>query len=51
MISVTDKGRDRRDPVLITTAQSISDSADGVMVDGNFNYIPTGRCRRPNNGH
>ena len=30
MISITDTGRDRRDPVVVTTAQTLSDLADGV---------------------
>ena len=33
MISISDSGRDRRDPVLVTTAQTLSDLADGVYDD------------------
>ena len=35
LVSVTDKGRDRRDPVLVSTAQSLGDdqSDDGVLDD------------------
>ncbi len=31
MVSITDKGRDRRDPVLVSTAQDVTDADDGVL--------------------
>ncbi len=43
LVSVTDKGRDRRDPVLVSTAEDVADADDGVIDDGTnirFNVRP-----------
>ena len=39
MISITDTGRDRRDPVLITTAGAIGQPGDGIRRKTRINFL------------